>query len=108
VANALECFSIDCRSRVADNSILKNGVLLAAFDARRPTRNIDFARRALARLFSRQHTRAAPLHTLNSTAKPVSHARQSFASDAVSKKIRAAKSLQTTTPQSLVRVIFSH
>jgi predicted nucleotidyltransferase component of viral defense system len=31
------------KSRFAENFVLKGGVLLAAFDARRPTRDIDFA-----------------------------------------------------------------
>jgi predicted nucleotidyltransferase component of viral defense system len=41
---ALECF-LDrlVHSEFADNFILKGGVLLAALDARRPTRDIDFA-----------------------------------------------------------------
>lgn len=30
------------KSRLAENLILKGGVLLAAFDTRRPTRDIDF------------------------------------------------------------------
>jgi predicted nucleotidyltransferase component of viral defense system len=45
---ALECF-LDrlVHSRFADTFILKGGVLLAALDARRPTRDIDFAVRAI-------------------------------------------------------------
>jgi predicted nucleotidyltransferase component of viral defense system len=45
---ALECF-LDrlVRSTYADTFILKGGVLLAALDARRPTRDIDLAARAL-------------------------------------------------------------
>jgi hypothetical protein len=45
---ALECF-LDrlVHSKFADNFILKGGVLLAALDARRPTRDIDFAVRAI-------------------------------------------------------------
>ena len=45
---ALECF-LDrlTRSNFADNFVLKGGVLLAALDARRPTRDIDLAARAL-------------------------------------------------------------
>ena len=41
---ALECF-LDrlVHSEFADTFILKGGVLLAALDARRPTRDIDFA-----------------------------------------------------------------
>jgi hypothetical protein len=34
-------------SKFADNFILKGGILLAALDARRPTRDIDFAARAI-------------------------------------------------------------
>jgi hypothetical protein len=36
------------KSEYAENFILKGGVLLAALDARRPTRDIDFAARRLA------------------------------------------------------------
>jgi predicted nucleotidyltransferase component of viral defense system len=45
---ALECF-LDrlVHSKFADTFILKGGVLLAALDARRPTRDIDFAARAI-------------------------------------------------------------
>ena len=45
---ALECF-LDrlTRSEFAENFVLKGGVLLAALDARRPTRDIDFAARAI-------------------------------------------------------------
>lgn len=45
---ALECF-LDrlVHSKCADTFILKGGVLLAALDARRPTRDIDFAVRAI-------------------------------------------------------------
>ena len=45
---ALECF-LDrlIHSKFADNFILKGGVLLAALDARRPTRDIDFAAHAI-------------------------------------------------------------
>jgi hypothetical protein len=45
---ALECF-LDrlIHSKFADNFILKGGILLAALDARRPTRDIDFAARAI-------------------------------------------------------------
>jgi hypothetical protein len=45
---ALECF-LDrlTRSNFADNFVLKGGVLLAALDARRPTRDIDLAAPAL-------------------------------------------------------------
>jgi hypothetical protein len=45
---ALECF-LDrlVHSNFADTFILKGGVLLAALDARRPTRDIDFAARAI-------------------------------------------------------------
>lgn len=45
---ALECF-LDrlVRSDFADHFILKGGVLLAALDARRPTRDIDLAARVL-------------------------------------------------------------
>jgi predicted nucleotidyltransferase component of viral defense system len=45
---ALECF-LDrlTRSAFADNLVLKGGVLLAALDARRPTRDIDLAASAL-------------------------------------------------------------
>jgi predicted nucleotidyltransferase component of viral defense system len=45
---ALECF-LDrlVHSKFADRFILKGGVLLAALDARRPTRDIDFAARAI-------------------------------------------------------------
>jgi predicted nucleotidyltransferase component of viral defense system len=45
---ALECF-LDrlVHSEFADTFILKGGVLLAALDARRPTRDIDFAVRAI-------------------------------------------------------------
>jgi len=45
---ALECF-LDrlVNSKFADTFILKGGVLLAALDARRPTRDIDFAARAI-------------------------------------------------------------
>ena len=45
---ALECF-LDrlARSKYAGNFVLKGGVLLAALDARRPTRDIDLAARAL-------------------------------------------------------------
>ena len=45
---ALECF-LDrlVHSKFADTFILKGGVLLAALDARRPTRDIDFAVRAI-------------------------------------------------------------
>ena len=45
---ALECF-LDrlVHSKFADSFILKGGVLLAALDARRPTRDIDFAARAI-------------------------------------------------------------
>jgi predicted nucleotidyltransferase component of viral defense system len=45
---ALECF-LDrlTRSNFADNFVLKGGVLLAPLDARRPTRDIDLAARAL-------------------------------------------------------------
>ncbi len=45
---ALECF-LDrlTRSKYAANFILKGGVLLAALDARRPTRDIDLAARTL-------------------------------------------------------------
>ena len=45
---ALECF-LDrvTRSDFAQNFVLKGGVLLAALDARRPTRDIDLAARAL-------------------------------------------------------------
>jgi predicted nucleotidyltransferase component of viral defense system len=45
---ALECF-LDrlIHSKFAGNFILKGGVLLAALDARRPTRDIDFAARSI-------------------------------------------------------------
>jgi hypothetical protein len=45
---ALECF-LDrlAHSAYADRFVLKGGVLLAALDARRPTRDIDFAALAL-------------------------------------------------------------
>lgn len=45
---ALECF-LDrlMRSEFAENFVLKGGVLLAALGARRPTRDIDFAARAI-------------------------------------------------------------
>jgi predicted nucleotidyltransferase component of viral defense system len=45
---ALECF-LDrlIHSKFADNFILKGGILLAALDARRPTRDIDFVARAI-------------------------------------------------------------
>jgi predicted nucleotidyltransferase component of viral defense system len=45
---ALECF-LDrlVHSKFAETFILKGGVLLAALDARRPTRDIDFAARAI-------------------------------------------------------------
>jgi predicted nucleotidyltransferase component of viral defense system len=45
---ALECF-LDrlVHSKFADTFVLKGGVLLAALDARRPTRDIDFAVRAI-------------------------------------------------------------
>jgi len=45
---ALECF-LDrlVHSEFADKFILKGGVLLAALEARRPTRDIDFAAQAL-------------------------------------------------------------
>lgn len=45
---ALECF-LDrlVRSKFADKFVLKGGVLLAALDARRPTRDIDLAARAI-------------------------------------------------------------
>jgi predicted nucleotidyltransferase component of viral defense system len=45
---ALECF-LDrlVHSKFADTFILKGGVLLAALDARRPTRDIDFAARSI-------------------------------------------------------------
>ncbi|MEP7247227.1 MAG: nucleotidyl transferase AbiEii/AbiGii toxin family protein [Gammaproteobacteria bacterium] len=45
---ALECF-LDrlSRSEFANSLILKGGVLLAALDARRPTRDIDLAAQAL-------------------------------------------------------------
>jgi hypothetical protein len=45
---ALECF-LDrlVHSDFADNFVLKGGVLLAALDARRPTRDIDLSARAL-------------------------------------------------------------
>lgn len=45
---ALECF-LDrlVHSNFADNFVLKGGVLLAALDARRPTRDIDLSARAL-------------------------------------------------------------
>jgi hypothetical protein len=45
---ALECF-LDrlAHSEFAENFVLKGGVLLAALDARRPTRDIDFAARAI-------------------------------------------------------------
>lgn len=45
---ALECF-LDrlARSAFANNLVLKGGVLLAALDARRPTRDIDLAATAL-------------------------------------------------------------
>ena len=36
------------KSQYAENFVLKGGVLLAALDARRPTRDIDFAARRLA------------------------------------------------------------
>jgi len=47
---ALECF-LDrlAHSEFADHFILKGGVLLAALDARRPTRDIDLARLACSR-----------------------------------------------------------
>lgn len=46
---ALECF-LDrlVRSRFSEQFVLKGGVLLSALDARRPTRDIDFAARALS------------------------------------------------------------
>ena len=46
---ALECF-LDrlMRSEFAEKFVLKGGVLLAALDARRPTRDIDFAARLSA------------------------------------------------------------
>jgi hypothetical protein len=46
---ALECF-LDrlVHSKFADTFVLKGGVLLAALDARRPTRDIAFAVRAIA------------------------------------------------------------
>jgi hypothetical protein len=45
---ALECF-LDrlARSELSDNFVLKGGVLLAALNARRPTRDIDFAAQAI-------------------------------------------------------------
>ena len=45
---ALECF-LDrlARSKYAENFVLKGGVLLAALEARRPTRDIDLATRVL-------------------------------------------------------------
>lgn len=45
---ALECF-LDrlTHSEFAQNFVLKGGVLLAALNARRPTRDIDFAARAI-------------------------------------------------------------
>jgi hypothetical protein len=44
----LECFlDRPVHSKFADTFILKGGVLLAALDARRPTRDIDFAVRAI-------------------------------------------------------------
>src|SRR5579871_4029655 len=45
---ALECF-LDrlTRSAFAKNFVLKGGVLLAALDVRRPTRDIDFAASAI-------------------------------------------------------------
>jgi len=45
---ALECF-LDrlAHSDFAEQFVLKGGVLLAALDARRPTRDIDFAARAV-------------------------------------------------------------
>jgi len=45
---ALECF-LDrlVHSKFADTFVLKGGVLLAALDARRPTRDIDFAALAI-------------------------------------------------------------
>ena len=45
---ALECF-LDrlVHSNFAENFVLKGGVLLAALDARRPTRDIDLSARAL-------------------------------------------------------------
>jgi predicted nucleotidyltransferase component of viral defense system len=44
----LECF-LDrlTRSEFAENFVLKGGVLLAALNARRPTRDIDFAPQAI-------------------------------------------------------------
>jgi len=36
------------KSQYTENFVLKGGVLLAALDARRPTRDIDFAARRLA------------------------------------------------------------
>jgi hypothetical protein len=36
------------KTQYAENFVLKGGVLLAALDARRPTRDIDFAARRLA------------------------------------------------------------
>src|ERR1700716_3804910 len=45
---ALECF-LDrlTRSEFAENFVLKGGALLAALNARRPTRDIDFAAQAI-------------------------------------------------------------
>lgn len=41
---ALECFlSRVAQSSMREKLVLKGGVLLAAFDARRPTRDIDFS-----------------------------------------------------------------
>ena len=54
---ALECF-LDrvAHSAYADRFVLKGGVLLAALEARRPTRDIDFAARALEN--------SAPTHSI--------------------------------------------
>ena len=46
------------KSQYAENFVLKGGVLLAALDARRPTRDIDFAARRLA---NDTHREVAPV-----------------------------------------------
>jgi hypothetical protein len=64
---ALECF-LDrlVHSEFADTFVLKGGILLAALDARRPTRDIDFAARAFEnsgeKILSAVLTIAAILH----------------------------------------------
>jgi hypothetical protein len=64
---ALECF-LDrlVHSKFAETFILKGGVLLAALDARRPTRDIDFAARAIENTTEKVYRRykQSPLYHL--------------------------------------------